>query len=148
MIELKKGEGGKLVPGCTQIRVLLAHETFEWIAIQRARDRRGRKEKPTVSHVVEQLVGVGLGVLARGAKPTFVEHKVRGYVEYMSEYGHHVEFYCPDKLAGHLSSLQKRVNGGHYPSVAQTKKGVCVANVVRRLVELGVEEIEQPPVKL
>lgn len=148
MIELKQGEGGKLVPGCTQIRVLLAHETYEWIAVQLARDRRGRKEKPTVSHVVERLVKFGFEVLATGAKPKFVERKVRGYVDCMSDEGHFVEFYCPPAMKVKLVALRHEINAGAYPSTAPTKKGVCVANVIRRLVELGIEEIEQPPVKL
>lgn len=148
MIELKKGEGGKRVKGCTQIRVLLAHETYEWIAVRLATDRRGRNEKPTVSHVVEQLVSVGFDVLATGVKPTFVEHKVRGYVEYMNDIGHFVEFYCPPAMKAKLVALRHDVNAGKYASVAPTKKGVCVSNIVRRLVELGIEEIKQPPVKL
>mgnify|MGYP000864428961 FL=1 len=147
-LELKKGEGGKRVKGCTQIRLLLAHETFEWIAVSLAHDRRGRKEKPIMSHVVEQLAEIGFGVLSAGARPTFVEHKVRGRVADTKARGRVVEFYCPAALFTRLSALRRQVNEGKYPSVAPTAKGVCLANVVRRLVELGIEQVESPPVKL
>jgi hypothetical protein len=148
MIELKKGVGGKRVKGCTQIRVLLAHETYQWVAVKLAMDRRGRNEKPTVSHVVERLVKFGFEVLATGVKPTFVERKVRGYVECMNDEGHFVEFYCPPAMKAKLVALRHDVNAGAYPSIAPTKKGVCVSNIVRRLVELAIEGIESPPVKL